>query len=304
MREIFTDTAETLSRTIFSNGSESNADGPVTVDVYSVETGSPIVTGDATNSPSTGVYEYTIGGELTADVGSYRLVWNYSLGGENYSPEDNVDIVTPYVLQSELPTELQEPNKTYDEYVRMERIVRHVINAYTSQDFYYRRNRNYTVRGNDSDFLALPKRLVNLTSVEIERDDLSTSGDESYDITQYVAKDPDGGNLVRRKMTGGESFRHDPDGLLSSGPLFKHGKHYVVTGDWGWRTIPGGVSLAAGLLMEAYFCGDATYRDKNIANIRSADWRIEFAVTGSSTTGSANADMILSEYKNFNLVII
>jgi len=56
--------------------------------------------------------------------------------------------------------------------------------------------------------------------------------------------------------------------------------------------------------VKEYFCDDAKYREKYIANIRAGDWRMEFRVTGDETTGNANADTLLSGYRNVALAVI
>lgn len=81
---------------------------------------------------------------------------------------------------------------------------------------------------------------------------------------------------------------------------------YLVTGTWGFTSVPSAVSQAAWALFKSKLCDDVEYRNRYIANIRNENIRIEFrdeAYSG-DTTGNAHADDILLPYKIFVIGVV
>lgn len=303
MNEIYTDSQARLRTSIYVNETLSDPAGGVTIDIINLDTNTAVVTGAPATRESIGIYTYTIGPTITGDPSRYKALWHYTIGTEDFERREVFRVVVPYVSVRKVQSEML-PDKTIEEVRNMESLVRHVIEAYCGQTFEYRLNRSKTVMGRGTNTLDLPERLYNLTGLTLGRDLTGTIAVESLNVYNYVETDPDNPWQIRRRQYSGLSPRAVEPGIFGSGPFFRSGKMYVVTGDWGWPDVPGGVVKAAEILIDKYFCQEARYRDSYIDNIRAADWRMEFARTGDETTGSANADMILQDFRNMNMVII
>lgn len=295
-------------------------DVSVTIFDYSIlnddgSLGSTIEEGFATQvfyggNPATGRFFYQITPEITAFPRVLRITWEYEVNGQSRYFSDNSFISIPYASLSKL-REIKELNDFSDqELISMERLVSRVIDAYCGQSFSYELDKTKTVSGHDSDFLLLPGRLWELGSVSVLEDystiivdgegNVVTNGITGRDVTQFVTRDFDNPWRLRNKRT----FDFIAMSETKSRYFFKNGHIYAVRGNWGYQFVPSKVSEAAAALVKTYFYDDSTYRDRYISEIQSGTWRMKFRATGDETTGSANADMMLYDYRNINAAVI
>lgn len=305
MQEFYVDTANTLTLDVYVNNTLADPDAGVVVDIINVDTGTIVVSGAPTTNDAVGKYSYVLSPPVTNDTGFYVARWHYDVQGVAYSPATSFTVSVPYVTLEDFTNYPSLADKSNEVLWEMERIVRYVIDSFCGQTFQYKLDRSLTVHGKDSNWLVLPERLWNLDSVKVGVDYVDTADIEGHDITELVYRDLDDfWRIRRRNYYSFNEIKRDVEGEFRRMRYFGENKIYVVTGDWGWEYVPGEVNQAARLLVDYYFCKDATYRDKWIDNIRSADWRIEYDRTGSETTGSANADMMLANFKNPGMVVI
>lgn len=282
---------------------ENSASSPVNYFVYNFA-GDIVASGEATLITATpyNYYEATIGPDVTANTGKYEIEWVYDIITNdttyNMTPREQFSVVVPYVGLAEMMSFPELASYAAKELRAMERLVAGIIDVYTNQTFNREDNLSVTILGQDSDQLALPRRIINLDTVSVLDYDEAI---DPYPITEYVKFDTDNRWILRRRKDWDVDRKINP---VSSYRFFKYPTLYQVTGDWGWDFVPQDVSRAAGILIKEYFCEDAKYRDKFIDNIRAGDWRMEFKVTGDETTGSANADMLLTGYRNVGLAVI
>lgn len=259
---------------------------------------------------ATGRFFYQVTPEITAFPRILKITWEYELNGQTRSFSDNSFVSVPYVSLNKL-RDIKELNDFSDqELISMERLVSRVIDAYCGQSFSYEVNKTKTVSGNDSDYLLLPGRLWELGAVTVLEDyatiivdgegNVVTNEISGRDITQYVTRDFDNPWRLRNKRT----FDYIAMSETKSRYFFRNGHIYAVTGNWGHQFVPSKVSEAAAALVKTYFYDDATYRDRYISEIQSGTWRMKFRATGDETTGSANADMMLYDYRNINAAVI
>jgi hypothetical protein len=293
-----------------------SADGAIDVEVFdynlvdpesgargvSIETGIATVEGE--------VVSYTLDKSITQTPRELMLVATYEEDEVTREVTNMAFINVPYVELHEVRMDPAFDDYDDEELRRMERLVAAVINSYCNQSFDYELGTTKTALGKASDYLWLPRRLWSLDAVTVLDDSVRVLKDIEgniistdttvREITDRVQFDYDNPWRLRNRRT----MDYDPILVTRRRGLFSEGEIYAVRGNWGYEFVPRGVRLATRILMETYFAEDSVYRDRYIDNIRAGNWRMEFRVTGDETTGSANADMILSGFKNINAAVI
>ncbi|MCA1799843.1 MAG: hypothetical protein LC650_00930 [Actinobacteria bacterium] len=281
------------------SGESVTATGAVQTTVYDME-GVEVYSVAATLIDN--YYEAVIPPAVSATQTDFDLVWEYTIDfrGGTYPVEihEPLRAGTAYAPLAQLGSMEGLEGLSPFELRNMERLVAGVIDVYCNQTFNRENGKAYVIQGQDSDQLALPKRIINLTDVEVLDDPSPT---QSYSVLDYTTFDPDAPWTLRRKRTAYVGRSINP---VSRYRFFKYPDLYRVSGDWGWNMVPPDVTRAATLLVQDYFCDDAKYREKFIDNIRAGDWRMEFRATGDETTGNANADMLLTGYRNVAMAVI
>jgi hypothetical protein len=298
-------------------------DGPIAIEVFDydvlneetrqpgrvVEEGfaSQVVYGD---SAAVGRYYYLLTPTITENPRQLRVSWSYEIGGIERKGSKTVFISVPYATLEDLRT-IKELNEYSDEELKsMERLVSKIVDVFCGQSFGYEKDTIKTAFGQDSDFLWLPGRLWQLDEVSILDDYVSVlrnpEGDiigkdfDSRSVREYVVLDLDNPWRIRNRR----NIDYETLSVTRSRSMFKSGSIYAVRGNWGYPFVPIQITEAAKILVKTYFYDDATYRERYITTIRAGNWRMEFQATGDETTGSANADMILTAYKNINAAVI
>lgn len=288
--EVYYGSIQVLSHAVYISGQPQQAGSGVTLNVYEGDVLLDTFTADW--NANTEEYDVTIGQDITTNNNVLSIEWVYTV--QSYpvtTPREPLYIVRPYANYAEYKNKYPDDTTTFNEFFEAEKLVRGVIDSHCRQTFQFDEDTFYTLNGSGHDRLELPRRLVNLDVVRI-----MDSVSDYYDVTEYVTVDPDEKYSIRRKHW--ESIRPGMN-PISRSSFFKAQNIYRVTGDWGWEYVPTAIKQAALILIHDYQCADARYREKFIQNIRAADWRMEFAVTGNETTGNANADTLLSEYRHF-----
>lgn len=265
------------------------------------------------DQPATGRFFYELTPEVTSHPRNLRLTWSFSLEageGSERSSSQEVFVNVPYADLRRL-REIKELNEYSDqEIMAMERLVSRIIDSYCGQSFGFEKNRTKTVMGSGSEYLILPDRLWELDNVAVlddfERIVRDSQGNvveidrSGRSLMEYVVVDLDNPWRIRNRRSYNfvsldETRRRD---------FFRNGNVYAVTGNWGYPFVPARVTEATMVLVKTYFYDDSAYRDRYISSIQAGNWRMTFSATGDATTGSANADIILSSYRNINAAVL
>jgi hypothetical protein len=324
MNEFYVNSYSPVTIDVISAGGElTDPDGSISVEVFDYnlideETrmpGSVLEQGTASQVSYSGItsagrYYYLLTPSVTDKPRELRVSWKYEIGGVERKGHKSVFINVPYATIEDLRT-IPELNEYSDEELKsMERLVAKIIDVYCGQSFHYEFGSTKTAFGQGSDFLWLPERLWDLQDVTVLDDYVSVlrnpEGDivgkdfDSRSVREYVVLDIDNPWRIRNRR----NIDYETLSVTRSKGMFKSGSIYAVTGNWGYPFVPAKITQAAKILVKTYFYDDATYRERYITTIRAGNWRMEFQATGDETTGSANADMILTAYKNINAAVI
>ena len=204
-----------------------------------------------------------------------------------------VDMVTPILSQAEILQVWDTASPA--EVTRIEKAVRHIIQAFTGQEFgHFHGTHNAKSIGGSS--LRLPRRLIAISSFDggVANPAQFLITDEGYTLRYY----PWGVPPVKADYyglhyhTGG--VIHNPNNVRWQN--FDEGRTFAITGEWGWHAVPEAVKEAAKLLVNDYACADSQYRDRYLTSMTAADWRIQFNSGAFLRTGNVRADQLLSEY--------
>lgn len=270
---IYSNSVESYLHNIYSSGVLVDPDAEDVTYNYKAPDGTDY-SGDA-DRVSEGVYSVPI---LPSKYdGDAVLHISYEIDGNSIEEREGLVFSPPYANIGTINELL--PDDDYSERKKKERLVASVINAFCGQSFglYH-----FTLRlqGNGADSLHSPTRLIDVESVVL---------DDGTDISDY-AKVSDTNWSVTRKFT----LRSNP--FFEDRGLFKYGRKYDITGEFGWEFVPSQISQAAAILIKDYEENEAKWREKNVDVIRAADWRMEFAGKPIETTGNINADLLISRF--------
>lgn len=251
---------------------------------------------------------------MSSDI--LRLIWKYVVDGTPYQKETWVEIVTPYVSILEAAEQLgfgsdySDPNhKTFKELQRAEKFARMTIESYTNQHFNLKYGA-YSVYGNDSDTLTLPRRVYQLGKIkqgdEIWMDNYGQINNIGYPF--LITYGNFGVTLDRSSSLTNDVYIANgmvpPSIHTDSANIFRQGKVYHVHGAWGWDHVPSKVEEAAVDLMKFYFAKDRIWKDRYVKSISTTDWDVEYSSQIFSGTGSSYADKLLEDYIVSPMVLI
>ena len=324
MSEFYVNSYSPITINVYdANGSLADPDGPIAVSVFDYDRFDED-TGDLgvliqedfasqieyNSDFQTGRFYYILTPSLTANPRRLMLRWEYEIDGVERKGSQIVFINVPYARLDELRTIKELNDYSDEELIVMERMVAKIIDVYCGQSFGFEYNATKTAMGGNSDYLWLPERLWRLEDVTILDDYVSVlrnpEGDiigkdtSSRSIGEYVVLDPDNPWRIRNRR----NIDYVTISVTSNNKIFKSGNIYAVTGNWGYPYVPIEVSEATKILVKTYVYDAATYRERYITSLRAGNWRMEFAATGDQTTGNANADILLSAYRNINAAVI
>lgn len=231
------------------------------------------------------------------DEGTVRVEWTMNNittfnGPQSVTVSDTYDVVTPILSDDEIK-EIH-PLATPPEIKRVEKAVRHIINAHTGQRF-GRFVGVHEVKGNGTAVLQLPARLLSLSEVNGEAaGGHYLIGAEGWTLQHF----PWGVPPIKADYYGLHQHRggviHNPNNVRLAD--FLKSRTFAIDGVWGYEEIPAAVVEAAKLLVNDYACGDNAYRDRYLTSMTAADWRIQFHDGAFAKTGNVRADQLLSDY--------
>lgn len=277
---------------------------PTTVDIFverpgeeDVELTSVSVVATPTGSPDT--LTITLPLHLTHTDSIFDVRWeiSYVEDAVTYTTVERtpVGIVTPILTDAEIRAIDANVFSDVEEIEKIEKAVRHIINAYTGQEFGLFTG-TLVARGTGGTAVSTPRRLISMThlnGIAVNSSHVSIES-EGYTLRYYprgvppVKADYDGLHM----HVGG--VIHNPNDVRLTN--FKTSQSYRITGQWGWETVPAAVKEAAKLLVNDYACADSQYRDRYLVSMTAADWRIQFNSGAYLRTGNVRADQLLSDF--------
>jgi hypothetical protein len=267
--------------------------GPLTATVY--RDGVSIWSAEDLTPATPGRYVISLTWKETAVDGTLSIVWT----GDDFTRQQEVEVVTPVVSISRLRTIYDDVNKTDAELAELEVSVRTIIEAYTGQKFNYSVGAKQ-VRTNGGKAI-LDDRLTTLTSVTGPQGYTLRVGNDGF--TVYSQPDPSA--LPTR-----EADVYDlADDHVIRAPGAKVNRYqdatYTVTGEWGYVAVPEDVQEAALLLANDYLTGDAGYRDRYLYILKIQQDSFTYHSGAYRGTGNARADLLLAKHRrNTRMVIL
>ena len=263
-----------------------------------------------------GVYTVYVPSFHTHRDRKFKLQWSYLYNSQTLYHTTYLDVVTPYVSVEEaieylgLGSDANDPNyKTYHEIIMAEKYARKMVEYYTGQKFFLFDD-TFTVMGNDSDTLTLPRKLNTLHTLH-QNDQIWVDNLNDINYLGYVIEPTTSGFGIKIN----QSALLDNDVYIANGMvppsihdvspnIFKRGKQYRVYGRFGWENVPDDVEQATIEIMRSYFSKDRLWKDRYVNKISTTDWNFQFASDAFSGTGSAYADKLLLDYVVTQMVVV
>lgn len=235
--------------------------------------------------------------EFVRYCGKFEVQWEYSVEGE--FAESYTDIQQHTVIQPLFtPRELKEFDPDFENMgvtdtaiMRLERVIRAIIERSTGQKFELSYGTEMG-RSYNTSSLILPKRLVYL------------EGYSGYisGVRSTVESD---GWIVRAR------YPHVNIHVMNANPIYDvyttngfKDDLYHLKGEWGYRSVPEQIKLAAMLLAQDYGCRESVWRDRYIEMMKNVDWSIQYHDKAFEGTGNIKVDTILESYMVNNMVVV
>lgn len=231
-----------------------------------------------------------------------EVIWSFTIDSVEYQEVESYGVVSPYLTIREIKKIW--PQATTEEAHEVESVVRHIINAHCGQAFGFAPNKTIIVEAHGESALALPERLINLTGVSTRTAVLDPNAfiivsDGWYlkkawsDVLSTIEDD----STYWSDTSHGEVIVAPPRSNVEKKPTkWRDDYPFTLTGDWGYKEIPDSVKEAAKLLASDYSCREASYRDKYLESMTTADWRLQFNSRSWDYTGNVRADQLLAEF--------
>lgn len=253
--------------------------------------------GSASSSPAPLPYA------ITHQDGEFTVLWKYTVEGIEYQRPDSHTIVTPLFTREEL----NEYNAQFTslqpaQFNILERMVRHIIQKYTGQEFGFFAGTINAI-GSGFNSLTLSRRALSVSSIAYADGTTPTINlNREWSLTNggFIVRPLAGYLADSIKVPSYEEIVNETgvifDPYTASRVTFRNTVEYAVTGEFGWHSVPDAVKQAALILAVEFSCKEATWRDRYIRSIRTADWGFTFNSGAFAGTGSVSADLLLADY--------
>jgi hypothetical protein len=328
MAEIYKDTNLPIKARISWKGEVVDNENPVVVVIYDITEDPKVVPPVNPNVPvgiytaekeesDPGTYLLYMPLHLTTRLKKLKLHWQFTIdGGDTEFLVTYCDIVAPYVNMSEvvedlgLGAEYSDPNfKNFHDLRMAEKYARKMVEYYTGQKFFLFDD-TFTIMGNDSDTLPLPRKLHSLHSLH-QNDQLWVDNLNQINYLGYALEPTTSGFGIKIN----QSALLDNDVYIANGMvppsihdvspnIFKRGKQYKVYGRFGWENVPDEIEQATIEIMRSYFSKDRVWKDRYVNKISTTDWDFQYTSDAFTGTGSAYADKLLLDYVVTQMVVV
>lgn len=321
MAEIYKDQTAPVKTKIFWAGEITNADNDlVTATIYditedntvnpTVNPNSVLLTLQATKlETDIGSYQVVIPFEYCRRNRKFKIVWSYSINGNQASHSYFIDVVTPYANMADILEDLNigtDPGdlnyKTYHELQMAEKYARKLIESFTAQ-FFYLYDETQIVYGHGSDILPLPFRIHEIHEV-YENDVLlvdKINNNNKWIYDPIISESNFGIRVNKQDIM--DNLIYSANGLVppsindrGSKGAFKKDYRYSVAGRFGWSSVPDNVEEACIILIQQFFDKDKDWRNKYVKSVSTFDWKFEYMEDAHRGTGNLYADQLLTPY--------
>lgn len=299
MIEIYANTQQTVTLDISGNSNPViEADSAPTVAVLDSTGANVYATTAVEDNP--GEYNFVFPLWLTGVETTYTIQWSYIIDSRNYSRTDYIDIVQPYATLDEL--------RDFDPYlasldddtlIRLERQARFTVNNVSNQKF-----SSWTgtmkVQGQSGFTLQVPSRIISLTSVNYQYADVGN-------LEQFGVYLIDNYTLGWYGNFSGWDYDYQTTGVIYAPPIdfapfFTENHTYILTGVFGWESVPSDINLATKMLVRDYSGSDDIYRRKGVTSLTTGTLAAVMDQGGSS--GNVDVDRILGSYHDTGMAVI
>jgi hypothetical protein len=321
MAEIYKDQTAPVKTKIFWAGEITNADNDlVTATIYditedntvnpTVDPNSVLLTLQATKlETDIGTYQVVIPFAYCRRNRKFKIVWSYSVNGNQASHSYFIDVVTPYANMADILEDLNigtdpgDPNyKTYHELQMAEKYARKLIESFTAQ-FFYLYDETQIVYGHGSDILPLPFRIHEIHEL-YENDILlvdKINSNNNWIYNPIISESNFGIRVNKQDLV--DNLIYSANGLVppsvndrGSRGAFKKDYRYSVAGRFGWSSVPDNVEEACIILIQQFFDKDKDWRNKYVKSVSTFDWKFEYMEDAHRGTGNLYADQLLTPY--------
>lgn len=289
-----------------------NATG--TVDIFAIENGKVVYEFPTVTRTAAG-YTVELPWTLTRQDRDFIIDWNFEYV-ENTIPyvfkdQTYVQVVTPILSLEETAAiakyDLSDPQGALDT-ADLERRVRYAIQTYTGQNF-GKFSGTITVQGNGASKLSLPAPILEFGGVLYDGILRPNYGVKIINNGWAISSGQVWIDNIKQAPPEWMLDRFDYQGKIAAPMLYGHnrfydGVEYTISGVFGYADVPGDVRQAARLLTQDYSCDESLWRERYIDSVRAGDWRFEFNSQAFVGTGNAQADQILSGYRNATMAVV
>ena len=321
MIEILQNTAPTLYLNVYAGVLDSTPECVVSFGEEEISI-SPLRT-SPTPSGVSDQWGMTMPLQATESQQEVLVTWTFEINNIEYIQEQRYDIATPLIFPIDAARELgfslspqSSRYRSEQDIITAERIARYSIEQFTSVSF-GREYTTVTTFGQSTDVLVLNEPIITVDTIKEDDvliydrlNDVNTIG---YDITVTESGRAirifNAGNIreyEKEPIINIASTNSDPSysstGLRSA--VFKGGKRYEVTGEFGFRHIPADVRQAAVLLINDFLCQDSIWRQRFVQEANMSDFKLKYSKEAFFGTGNVLADRILSKYNSLDIVVI
>lgn len=309
MDDVKINTSKTLTLTLPSDPA-SNA---VSVNLYH-EFGS-LVSGptNATRS-SAGVYTITYGQQASGiyilnSAGKHRADFTYTVSGTSYTQSQYINVYTPYIdIDTFFADHPELETDYYDQFDKMEKRVRNIINTFCGQSFDYYKSKYLLLEGSGKKTIHLPVPIATLTKVTVNVGDEDEEVLHDYtDATlNNIEKTREPHNFQSSYYIQFRKSYIDKTQMRVYESKFSEDDDFKIEGDFGWRFVPNNIEQAADLLLVDLMTDDSEIRRRGIIEVQYDTVRYKTAGSGVNSkasffesTGNIDADVLLMDYTLF-----
>lgn len=241
---------------------------------------------------SEGIPEIEVPYSFLRYCGKFDVRVDFEVDSKSYTEVQQHTVIQPLFTTQELREFDSDFVNSSDAAIRrLERAVRAIIERITGQKFELSHGVE-TARSYNGQTLVMPKRIVTLegskgfilgvnSSVESDGWVVRALNPMYYSVDPYV-------NPI-----------HDPYSSYS----FREGS-YRISGEWGYRSVPEQINLAALTLAQEYGCRESAWRAKYVETIKNVDWGVTYHENAFVGTGNVNVDKILESYILNKMVVL
>lgn len=310
MIEVYVNTSEKITLEIKVGGALQDADAGVTIEIINHDTNTTLVAaGTVADHDSVGSYSYLPPLSTFSQPAKLKATWSFQIDGEAATRVDWIDVVVPYATPQDIIDTCPDlASKTTDQIKEMERRARHTIDNYTGQSFDFENDITKVMSASGGDNLQLNHRLRYLEKIVDQNGLVLFDRDDSGNITtEHASFEPETPWVIRKKYDWpypSYEAKSDISPYLVSKPLFRPGRQYSITGDWGWDYVPNEINLAAILLTETYFNPTSNYRRYGVWWADTEQFEMRFGQDLLGTTGNTEVDYLLMSYINSGVTML